>query len=396
MSPGGATNDTGREDGALQQDGGCAVGDPARLAAGDSSQSKNPLNSLGVGNDGIAGRQLMLRTIEGGELLPLGGHADAQCSRDRSGVKGMKRLSRLEHHEIGDVDDVVDRTQSDGFKTLAEPLGTGGDLHTVDAADAVEGGGVGSGDGGDGSILFRGRKGGGGADQFPAAECSGLAGDAKVTEPVGTVRRDLDLKDLLGGKQLGERCADRGRGIKNEQAHITLGPLAETQFLGTAHHPLALDATELADLDLEIPRHDGAGLRERHLVPDLVVLGSADDLARRSAPVIDLADAEAIGVGMLDRLEDPGGDHLGRRDAVGLDGTHLQTRIGQDPSDLGGRLVGAEMFLQPGKGNFHAVNRERKRRSFSVSIRMSETPVRFMARRSRPKPKAKPLTFSGS
>ena len=99
---------------------------------------------------------------------------------------------------------------------------------------------------------------------------------------------------------------------------------------------------------------------------------------------------------MLDRLENPGSDDFRNRNAGRLDRANLETRIGQDPGNFGGRFVSAEIIPQPGKRNLHAVNRERKRRSFSVSIRMSETPVRFMARRSRPKPKANPLTFSGS
>ena len=39
--------------------------------------------------------------------------------------------------------------------------------------------------------------------------------------------------------------------------------------------------------------------RQRHLVADFVILRSANDLARLPAAVIDLADAEPIGVWML-------------------------------------------------------------------------------------------------
>ena len=84
-----------------------------------------------------------------------------------------------------------------------------------------------------------------------------------------------------------------------------------------------------------------------NLVADLVVLGAADDLTGRAAPIIDLADTEAIGIGMLDRLKDPGDDNFRDGDTVRLDRTHLETRIGQDPGDLGGRFVGAEIVAQP-------------------------------------------------
>ena len=214
-----------------------------------------------------------------------------------------------------------------------------------------------------------------------------------MTEPVGTVWRDFDFEDFLGREELAEGSAD---GSVRRQNQKPIGSLAEAELLGAAHHSLALNTAELADLDLEITGHDGAGLGERNLVTDLVILGAADDLMGRTASVIDLADAETISIRVLDRFQNLGGHNLRNRHAGRLNRTDFETGIGQDPGDLGSRFVGAEIIPQPGEGNLHAVNRERKRRSFSVSIRMSETPVRFMASRSRPKPKAKPFTFSGS
>ena len=100
-----------------------------------------------------------------------------------------------------------------------------------------------------------------------------------MAEPVGTIRRDLDFKYLLCWKKLRERRANDCIWRQDQQAHITLGPLAKSQFLGAAHHPLALDASQFANLDLEVARHHGSGEGKRNLVAHFVVLRSADDLA---------------------------------------------------------------------------------------------------------------------
>ena len=52
-------------------------------------------------------------------------------------------------------------------------------------------------------------------------------------------------------------------------------------------------------LDLEIVRQNRARQGERDLVAHFVVLRAANDLARLAAAVVDLADAEPVGVRML-------------------------------------------------------------------------------------------------
>src|SRR5260370_11537361 len=44
----------------------------------------------------------------------------------------MRRLAELEHHEVRDVDDVVDRANTDAFDSCAQPLRAGPDFHIVD------------------------------------------------------------------------------------------------------------------------------------------------------------------------------------------------------------------------------------------------------------------------
>jgi len=61
---------------------------------------------------------------------------------------------------------------------------------------------------------------------------------------------------------------------------------------------LAFDAPEFADFNGEIRTKDRAGEGEWDFIADYVIFGSADDLSGGWGAVVDLADAEAIGVGM--------------------------------------------------------------------------------------------------
>ena len=80
--------------------------------------------------------QQVLFAIEGDEwgTLGLGTHYDA-VTLDHIGVKAVERLTVGHHHVVGDIDNVVDRTQTDGAELVLEPLGAfldlaAGDTHT--------------------------------------------------------------------------------------------------------------------------------------------------------------------------------------------------------------------------------------------------------------------------
>ena len=80
----------------------------------------------------------MFLPVKRGKGFSLVRKAYGQCSVDLRSVKSVERLGRFEHHEIRDVDNIVDGTEADRFKALAKPFGAGSDLHAVDAADTVE------------------------------------------------------------------------------------------------------------------------------------------------------------------------------------------------------------------------------------------------------------------
>src|SRR5437773_140015 len=54
------------------------------------------------------------------------------------GVKRMRRLAKLQHHEIRDVDDVVDRANADALNFRAQPLRGGTWFYVVDLAQREE------------------------------------------------------------------------------------------------------------------------------------------------------------------------------------------------------------------------------------------------------------------
>src|SRR3979409_847171 len=50
----------------------------------------------------------------------------------------MRGLAELEHHEVGDVHDVVDGTNADGLDFRAQPIGTRSDFATGDLACGIK------------------------------------------------------------------------------------------------------------------------------------------------------------------------------------------------------------------------------------------------------------------
>jgi hypothetical protein len=130
--------------------------------------------------------------------------------------------------------------------------------------------------------------------------------------------------------------------------------VTELQLARGAEHAVALLAADLAGLQRDAGAGNvAAGRREDALHAGARVRRAAHDLDDHAAG-IDLADAQAVGVGMLHRL-----DHVAHDE--GLEGFG---RIGQMPSTSRPsmvsvsrtwceRRVGVEMLLEPGQGEFH-------------------------------------------
>jgi hypothetical protein len=58
-------------------------------------------------------------------------------------VEGVQGLTGFEHHEVGDIDHVIDAAQADLFKDQAQPIRAGSNPNTADHAGGVAGAEVG-------------------------------------------------------------------------------------------------------------------------------------------------------------------------------------------------------------------------------------------------------------
>ena len=77
--------------------------------------------------------------VEGLELFAVSSLADVKRSGDFGRVEGVERLPDLVEDVVGDIDDVVDGAQADGFELFRKPVGTRGDFDTFYREDGVEG-----------------------------------------------------------------------------------------------------------------------------------------------------------------------------------------------------------------------------------------------------------------
>ena len=171
-----------------------------------------------------------------------------------------------------------------------------------------------------------------------------------MAEPIGAVWRDLEFQNGLGGKEVFDRRARSGLGRQDEKP---LGVLREAEFLRAAHHALALDSTQLAGLDFEIPREHGTRQGEWNLVADFVIFGTTDDLARFRRAIVHFAHAQAVGIRVLGGLENLGGDDMVDGGTALVDARHFKPRAAQEVFQFGRRKLAIHIITQPVDGNFH-------------------------------------------
>ena len=72
-------------------------------------------------------------------LATLGEAHDDLGPADFCKIERMKRLAQFKEHVIGDIDDVVDGANADGFEALAQPSGRRTDFHAADEPGGVMG-----------------------------------------------------------------------------------------------------------------------------------------------------------------------------------------------------------------------------------------------------------------
>ena len=82
--------------------------------------------------------KISLHPVQSHNLLTLTGPADNHLAAGNLvSVEGMQRLTKLEEHEIGNVNHVVDRMETDSEQLLLKPFRRGADLHVPDGNSVI-------------------------------------------------------------------------------------------------------------------------------------------------------------------------------------------------------------------------------------------------------------------
>ena len=82
--------------------------------------------------------KISLHPVESHDLLALTCPADNDLAAgDLVSVEGMQWLTKLEEHEIGNVNHVVDRVETDCKQFLLEPFRRGANLHVPDGNSVI-------------------------------------------------------------------------------------------------------------------------------------------------------------------------------------------------------------------------------------------------------------------
>ncbi len=271
----------------------------------------------------------------------------------------MQRLGGQQHHVVGDVDDVVDRPLSGRHQPFLQPQRRGTDLHVGEDArrepraelrnldldrrvvpDLPLPGCV--------SVLLPGRIG-----ELRLGDRMDLARHPVDAEAVDPVRVHLELEHRLAHRQ---NLAQRGpRFGPVLQHHDPGGVVADLQFRLGQDHPVALDAPQLRLAELRPVGQDGArqGHRDELARGDV---GRAADDGPLAVTGVDLADGEAIGVGVpLSRQDLSHDEALGRRGTGMIDPLDLRAlqveRIGQ----ILDREAGVAVLAEPADRDLHRI-----------------------------------------
>ena len=357
----------GIEVGALDEDVGRRLADARIEAAEDAGDAHR---TLGRADHQVLVRELALHAVERHERRALGAGADHHLAAlDLCGIEGVQRLSELEEHEVGDVDQVVLGVNARGPQAVLHPLGRGADLAARDRDAHVAGAGL--------VVFDADRHGqvvvvhGKGRDVGPlhlrplaAATEVGrqVARHADVRGGIHPVGRqaDLDQVVVLDAEVLPGRHAD---GRVGRKLHDALVRGADAQLVLGAEHAERLDAADLRPLDLEL-LVAAVGVEHRadrgaeHLQSRTAVGRTADDLQRFARADIDRRDVQVVRVGMVRAGHDLADHHAPKAALDGLDlleALDLESYVGQNTGHLLGRKVRFDVAFEPVVGNIHIV-----------------------------------------
>ena len=183
-----------------------------------------------------------------------------------------------------------------------------------------------------------------------------FAGDAVDAQAMRQIGGELERHQGVVQVQILANVLTQWR-IKRQfqQSAMVVGNL---QLFGRAQHALAFYTTQFADFDHErlavfawrqLGTHHGA----RHTNAHAGIGRATHDVEQSALPHIDLAHAQAIGVGVLHGFLDFTDHNLCERRGHGLEFFHFKTGHGQGVGQLLGRQGRVAEFAQPGFGKLH-------------------------------------------
>src|SRR5439155_17306902 len=189
------------------------------------------------------------------------------------GVESMRRLTELKHHEIRDVDDVVDRANADALNFRAQPLRAGTHLHVVDLTQRK-------------NWTFSRRRNsharflnldlwlGRRCLELLSAQRCNFTGQTEMAQQIAAVWRDLDVQNRIRWEKIRDGRANFCIGRQYQQPGRIF---AETELDRAAKHSFRLDAAQFTFSDLRAVRQLRAWKRERNFVADFIIRRAAHD-----------------------------------------------------------------------------------------------------------------------
>jgi len=182
-----------------------------------------------------------------------------------------------------------------------------------------------------------------------------FAGEAGVREEVGTIGSDFNFDEGVGIEKVFNGCSDFKGGIENEEAIFFV---LESDLGAGGEHAAGIDAPHVTFANLESTGEFGSGETAGDLVPDLVILGSADDLAELTFTGIDLSDFQAVGVGVLDGFLDFGNHDESALDSDAVETFHFDPGKGEEFADFAkSARAEVEPFFEPIERDVHVAGR---------------------------------------
>ena len=333
---------------------GRVLGNAGYFAAHDAADG---LDAVVVGDDGHRGIKLVFLAVQRQHLLAVFGEPHGDVALHLSRVEYVQRPGQIEGDVVGDVDQRRNRAQADGAQTVLQPLRAGTVFHAFEIAAHHQRAGI---LGVCGQIaLPLDRRGERAArlrriQRFQRAEPGGgqIAGDAADTGAVLAVGRQANLDDgIAQPERIDGGRADFGFVGQLDDAFVIVG---QAHLAFGQQHAVRFLAADLAFLQRHVDAGDiGAGRGEYALHAGPRVGRAAHHLHRVAVAVIDHADLQPVGVGVL-----PGGNNMrdaerGERFGAVFHAFDLEPDHRQLFDDVGDRPVGFQVFFEPVERELH-------------------------------------------